>query len=821
MKEYRILVTGVVQGIGFRPSVYQIAKEHNIKGEIKNASDGVLMIIQTDQQTKECFVKEICSLKVPGIRIDKIEVTEENCFERYKEFQIKKSLSYDGMTEIPIDSAMCDECEKELMKIDSDRYLYPLVACTNCGPRITVIRRLPYDRKDTTMSYLKRCRKCERSYFSPYIARRFNFETDSCWNCGPWIGFIIPKTKQYIKLKSDFESAIEKKIIEEGYTCIEIFDSNGSGMKKLLQYMHERIKKGDVLAIKGVGGYQIIADATNNKSVETIRARKHRDKKPLAVMFSDLDMIREYCICTSNQERMLDSRIAPIVLMRQREKNGLAKSVTYNISDIGAMLPNSPIHKMVVDRPLVMTSANVAGVPLIYEDDIGQLEMLADGIFLHDRKIQMGLDDSLIKRSLYGNIILRYARGFAPNSFAMTSKSADIVAFGSDLKSSFTIVTNNRMILSQYIGDLEYENVQERFFDVLDKYINLYNPQFKFVIVDKHTEYHSRIMGQQFAKMTGCKLIAVQHHYAHALSVMAEHSLEGKYVCIILDGTGYGDDGKIWGGEIMLASRQNFERKVHFEYINLIGGERAIKQPYRQILSIKDRMNQIYETNYGMSFSSSNKGRVMFNSMLMSKYKKNLEKMYNDKVNCIETSSVGRLFDLVAAMVLGIEIYDYEGEAATLVEQFAQQYLYEKDDKMEDKDTFFLFDKSQKFAGFEDDAYCMIFGRDTYKSGIIKSIEIIAHTMYVYEKTDDAYYSCFMFHAILAFSIASCAYITYENTRADGCILSGGVYQNALLKDMTITLLRRWGIQNIHTNVNTSPNDGSISLGQAYFQIDK
>jgi len=819
--EYRILISGIVQGIGFRPAVYRLAVEREIDGEISNTSDGVALNIQTTQENCYDFIETIKALILPSMRIDCISVSKQDSFvKKMQGFQIVKTVSKGGMTEIPIDSAMCPECKKELHDVQGKRYLYPLTACTNCGPRITIIYKLPYDRKDTSMSYFQRCGKCEENYYSPQSSRRFNFETDSCWDCSPWIGFIAVKDKRYYKMKTNNVSVIERQLINAGFICEGSYENSGNEMEKLLKTVRLILDDNGILALKGVGGYQLVADATSVNAVQKIRENKNRKKKPLAVMFSDVDMIKKYCICSEEEALLLDSRSAPIVLLKKKNYDTFAYNLTFEIDHIGAMLPNSPMHHIFVDRPLVMTSANISGEPLIYDDDLIKLSSLADGIFLHDRPINMGIDDALLKKSLFGDIVLRYARGYVPGSFPQSGGAMEGIACGADLKSAFTVISNKRMILSQYIGDLYYDKVQMRYLEILEKYRILFKPRIQVVLVDKHPEYYSVKIGEDLAQRYGCRIIALQHHYAHALSVMAEHSLNGTYACVIMDGTGYGDDNKIWGGEILLVSRKGYTRKNHLEYINLIGGEKAIKEPYRQIVSILDRLDTLCKEKCGTSFSKSSMGKLVFKRENIAKYYSVLKDMLQKGINCIETSSAGRLFDIVAALILGIETYEYEGQAATLVEQYAEQYIFiHKYQAQADIANFHLMLNKEVNSDDSDIVKWIRFGINAVRQEEIMSVDILGSVMNMYEQTNDKAYALYGFHVMLASAVAKASYDIYKNDVADGCILSGGVFQNAILRDLVISLLSAYGVMNIYTNTKTSSNDGSISLGQAYYDI--
>ena len=814
--EYRILIRGVVQGIGFRPSVYRIAMKYGLHGEIANTSKGVEIVIQTEELIQRKFIREIRALDLPGMRIDDISVTSsEAVHNKYVGFRIRKSVASTGMTEIPVDSAMCEECRKDIHEVNSQRFLYPLVACTNCGPRITVIKKLPYDRKDTTMAYLKRCPECEENYLSPVKSRRFNFETDSCWKCSPWIGYVNVRTRQYMKLRSRYQSRVEACLVRDGYSCIGVFDCNGDGMRQLLSHIHNELGRGRVVALKGVGGYQLVADARDENAVNEIRIRKRRRKKPLAVMFPNIESIRECCFCSDDCEKTLESRMAPIVLVRAKEGSTLARNLTFDIDKVGVMLPSSAIHEILVDKPLVMTSANVSGEPLIFEDDIERLSSVADGVFLHDREIHMALDDSLVAKCLYGDIILRYARGYVPNSFPVGKVTTDIVAFGGDMKSSFTIATGGRMVLSQYLGDLKYDKVQKRYLETLDKFRTLYCPRDEVVYVDKHPRYYSRLLGVRFAEDNGCKVVEVQHHYAHALSVMAEHSLDGTYVCAVLDGTGFGDDGRIWGCEVMMVSRSEYVRVAHLEYMTLIGGDKAVREPYRLIIAVKDKLEECYKSRYGMSIFESDYGRELLSRERLQKNGKTLERLLTRGLSCIETSSAGRLFDLVASLVLGIDEYEYEGEAAMYVEQHAQQYFHDIVDT-EFGGAVSSSDEYKAILRRETMNVLSSYGEERCSDGLISGTEILTDTLHGLLMTRDANYSCFIFHVSLAQSVVSSVRTHYVHSNADGCVISGGVYQNALMKSLTVMLLNMNGINKVYSNDLTTPGDGSISLGQAY-----
>lgn len=832
-----IIISGTVQGIGFRPAVYKIAKKLNIFGKIYNSSVGVKIEISiTSCCNFEKFINEIKLLKLPGMKIDNLKIVESDSKKNYNDFTISEpEKDINGIAEYPPDSRICNACLEDLKAKDTPRYMYPLVACTHCGPRFTVIEQLPYDRNYTTIKYLERCDACENDYVDPN-SRRFNFETDSCWRCAPWFGFINFKSHTYCKLDNICHTNMEDMLIKNGYICSKIVPCDGYGMNSLIKKANAHVLNGDILALKGIGGYQLIVDARNADAVTKLRNRKNRKNKPLAVMLKDENMLHEYCKANRKQIELLKSRVAPIVLIEQKNSD-IAYNVTMGTRNLGVMLPYSPIHSILVDFPVVATSANNSGSPIIFEDleIIEKISLLADCAIVHDRPITMGIDDSLVSCSSKEDlIIMRYARGFVPESYNVFDHEKSILALGSDLKNTFSLSKKNKIYLSQYNGDLKNGENEERYLSNINHFKKVFNIQPEILVVDMHPEYVSRKLGIERSKLENLKLYEVQHHFAHALSVMAENNFTDPCISIVLDGTGFGTDGKIWGGEILFVTTNSFKRLSHLDYINLIGGEKAVKEPYRQLASVEHHINKLFSEFLNVKFSDSSVGKKCLNNENYGKNKANLLKMLSNRINTIPTSSAGRLFDLASTILLGIEKYEFESEAAIKFEDAAKQFIDCKGTNYLELCNLISKSEIYKQANRDDSLNRMLqnkyrkdwlnnlisIGMSLGKQSIIQSINTLAYSAMLLERYGNCNFAAFSFHALLAGAICNSTISNCNFYNIKNCIISGGVFQNELLKTIIVKVLKLFDI-NVLENKKTPCNDENISLGQAYYAICK
>lgn len=720
-KALRIRIKGIVQGVGFRPFVYRIAKENNIKGFVRN--EGGMVVIEAEDSNMGSFLKALKERKPPMAEIMDIEVDEIEP-KHFKDFVIENSESSDEGRFVSPDIATCDECLRELFDPNNRRYLYPFINCTNCGPRFTIIESLPYDRERTTMKKFKMCEACEKEYRDP-ASRRFHAQPDCCAACGPEVELLSNENEK------------EKKIAE------------GNEAMKLSA---ELLLEGKIVAIKGLGGFHLACDATNERAVEALRVRKGRESKPFALM-APLSVVKDYCEVSSEEEKLLLSPRRPIVLLR-RLGDGVAESIAGSVAPsnkyLGFMLPYTPIHHILfslLNKPLVMTSGNISESPIIHRNEEILSSKLADFYLIHNREIHTRCDDS-VAFIQNGEIITRRARGYAPEPIE-ARVSEGVLACGAHTKNTFAITFEGKVIMSQHIGDLEesYPFYEEE----IEHFKSLFSFKPALIAYDLHPEY----LSTKYAIAQEGEKIGIQHHHAHICSCMAENCID-EALGIAFDGAGYGTDGNIWGGEFMVCDFEGFERVAHFEYLSMPGGTKAVEEPWRMKLAYLSRIG-------ALSFAS---GEEREKWHVLSKFL--------DRYPL--TSSAGRVFDAVSAL-LGIkDVSGYEGEAAIALEMVA--------------------DESEK-GSYDTDI----------KGDKISFLPMIEEIVSSPEKKEKI---AGKFHNTLANVILEvCA---DEGIR--DIALSGGVFQNRLLLKKTFDLLTANGFR-VHMHHRVPTNDGGISFGQA------
>ena len=536
MKTYEISVKGIVQGVGFRPFVFRCAKKYNLNGFIKNDSSGVFILIQGDEKKIEDFLNELNSNHPPRAKIISIERKIID-YEEMKDFRIIESEKKEIVsTYISPDIATCDDCLKELFDKNDRRYLYPFINCTNCGPRFTITFGIPYDRINTTMSIFKMCDECEDEYEDP-LSRRFHAQPNACYKCGPEV-FLLDKNLE--RISCDW---IERTI--------------------------ELLNKGKILMIKGIGGYHIACDAYNSDAVKEVRKRKRRGNKPFALM-GNIEMIKENCYLNECEERFLKSPQAPIVLLKKREDSKIPEEVAPGTDELGFMLPYTPLHHIIIKNinfPILLTSANISEETILYEDErIDRLKDIFDYVLTHNRKIFIWNEDSVV-RCFKGEIYpIRISRGFVPEPFKVPIFSdKTILGAGSDLKNAFCILKGDYAFTSQYIGDMGNIETENAFYKALEHFKRIYSLNIDFAVCDLHPEY---ITGNIISKI-GIPHIKVQHHRAHFVSCLLENNILDDAIGFIFDGTGYGEDNNIWGGEVFYGNIFNQERIYHLNYTPL------------------------------------------------------------------------------------------------------------------------------------------------------------------------------------------------------------------------------------------------------------
>ncbi|NPA11596.1 MAG: carbamoyltransferase HypF, partial [Epsilonproteobacteria bacterium] len=624
----KIVIKGIVQGVGFRPTVYNIAIKLGLKGYVLNTSDGVEIEIEGIKEDE--FINELKNNLPPLAKIDTI-TTVKLPDKHYKTFKIKTSKDGKKTVSISPDISVCEECLKEMYDKNNRRYLYPFINCTNCGPRYTIIKNLPYDRKNTSMAKFKMCNECKKEYLDP-TNRRFHAEPISCPECGVSIS-----VKGKVKSEKWEELRIENGELKNNIYAIE--------------FIADKIKKGKIVAIKGLGGFHLVCDATNANAVSELRKRKVRPSKPFAMMFKDIDMIKKYCEISKDEERLILSQKRPIVLVKKRvELDGVAPK----IDRYGVFLPYTPIHYLLfdfLDLPIVATSANISEEPIIKDGDelIAKLGGVVDYVLDNDRDIVNACDDSVAQVVNDKKITMRCARGYAPFSVKCKAKSKKkILGVGANQKNTISLAFEDKVVLSPHIGDLGSVGSVEYFERSIKTFRRLYEFSEDVIICDKHPSYEPT----KWALSQNKRVIQIQHHYAHALSTMFEYDLEGDYLAFIFDGTGYGDDGSIWGGEVFKVNRHGFERLHYIKPFKLIGGEKGIKNPANLAVSLLDESIGREFSNFGVA-----------------------QKLKNAPFPF--TSSMGRVFDIVAYLGGMIEKNEWEGLSGLMIERFYNEEIKE------------------------------------------------------------------------------------------------------------------------------------------------
>lgn len=634
---YSLRVTGVVQGVGFRPFVYQLASSMGLAGIVGNDASGVFVEINADELTCKSFAEAIRSDAPPLASVDTITYQTIQA-KTFSGFSIIES-DQEGVrtTLIPPDICVCEACKAELFDPQNRRYLYPFITCTNCGVRYSIIKTLPYDRKHTSMEAFEMCEACAKEYGDP-SDRRYHAQPIGCYDCGPKLRVL------------DTGGRVEMKEYE------------------MIGFIASQIEDGKIVAVKGVGGYHLVCDATNEAAVKKLRERKHRPTKPYAVMVKDSERAKALAYMNDQERSLLDSKERPIVLLRRKKSSSIAPSVAPNISKIGLFLPYTPLHLLLLetlDRPLVATSANITDEPICttYES-LAKLNGVYDYILDHNRAIVNGCDDSVVTIVEGRQLMLRRARGFAPSSIKLPFKLPQkVLAMGANQKSTIAIGFENEAILSPHIGDLDTIESVGYFAQNIETLRRVYNFTPDVVIHDKHPGYES----SKYAKAHYTHHQEVQHHYAHILGVMAEKQCDGKVLGAAFDGTGYGDDGTLWGGEFLVCDYQSYDRVGYLKPFKLLGGAKAIKEPRRVALSL------LFDL-YGEAVL------VMDLPTVKSFSPAELKVHYlawQKGLNAPISSSIGRLFDAVASLTDVCHMMSFEGESGMLLEELYDETIHD------------------------------------------------------------------------------------------------------------------------------------------------
>ena len=732
VKSVKLRVYGRVQGVGFRPFVYRLATALNLKGYVLNSSGSVEILLQGDPIAIKRFITELREKAPPLSVIDSIEQYEIESKE-YKEFVIEHSRKEEGFVFISPDIAVCEDCLREMRDPKDRRYRYPFINCTNCGPRYTIIEDMPYDREKTTMKKFKMCPLCEAEYRDP-LSRRFHAQPNSCYDCGPelWI---------------------------EGIKTDDIF-------KKMAGLLRE----GKILAIKGLGGFHIACNATSEDAVGKLRERKRRPHKPFALMMKDIEMVKHYCFVSEEEKKILKSPQSPIVLLKIKQKGDIADNVAPNNNYLGVMLPYTPYHYLMfdyIDFPIVMTSANFSDSPIIKDNEEAKekLSSIVDFFVFHNRDIRHRIDDSVVFVEEGSMQIVRRARGYAPDPIRLPIKVRPSLALGPELKNTFTLAKGNIAIPSPHIGDLKNTDIMEVFEDTIMEYVRLFKIEPEVLISDMHPSYMTTSLAERFKNYVEIKHI--QHHKAHIYSLLLDNGFTGDIIGFAFDGTGYGEDGNVWGGEVFVGNLEGLERIYHFEYFPVAGGDSAIQHPKRISLSYIVSNFPEMETLIAHKFSP---------------FEREVIKKMIEQGRVFYTSSMGRIFDLVASLLDIRDSITYEAQAAIELQMYAEQVEH---------DDFYSF---------------------RIENGVVIFSNIILGIMEDKKKRDVSYIAR-KFHNTIAEIIKNLAERIREEKNINVAGFSGGVFQNRLLLRLAKQKLERSGFKVLlHKNVPT--NDGGVSLGQ-------
>ena len=724
---YKVTITGRVQGVGFRPFIYTLATALKIYGTVLNNTQGVIITLTTCPNTLKVFLqkieKELPSLAfIDTISTQKLESQEFTSF-IILDSQIDSSYS----TDIPPDIYTCTECEKELFDSTNHRYNYPFISCTHCGVRYSMIYDLPYDRKNTSMKDFEMCEKCNEEYTNP-LNRRYHAQPIGCFDCGPKLQLLDSKN-----IKSELhQKDIANKVVD-------------------------LLLEGNIFAVKGVGGYHLVCDANNDEAIKKLRQRKARPKKPFAVMVKDIAMAKSLAKISQAEEKLLLSKERPIVLLNALSENNL---IAPNIPYIGLLLPYTPLHLLLLDKlstPLIVTSANLSDEPICTSlKEIQKLQGIYDYILEHNRDIVNACDDSVMMLFNEQEIMLRRARGYAPTSVKLPYKvKNNLLAMGANQKNTIAIAMEDKAILSPHIGDLNSISSLEHYEQNIKTLKRIYKFKPDLIIHDKHPKYEST----KVALQTKTTKQEVQHHYAHILGVMAEKKIKEKVFGVVFDGTGYGEDKHLWGGEFMTCDYKGYQRISHIKYFKLLGGAKAIKEPKRVALSL------LFDSFGKEALNLDNPTINAFTSQEISTYYITWKKSLNAPLS----SSVGRLFDAVASLLGIIHVMSFEGESGMMLEA--------------------LYDASIKGS------YSF-----RYEENIINIDPMIQEI--ILEKNTSTAVSRF-FHTLV--EIISTVYKDYELP----LVLGGGVFQNRILLELIWKKFPNAIIGN-----KFPPNDGGIALGQ-------
>ncbi|MDP8211961.1 MAG: carbamoyltransferase HypF [Candidatus Zapsychrus exili] len=762
-KRISLQIEGQVQGVGFRPFIYNLAKELKLHGWVLNSSAGIVIEAEGMLHKIEEFLIRIKQDKPVNSKIHSFKYVYLDVA-GYKDFKIDTSNSSEAKTTIILpDIATCPECQEEFFNPDNRRYLYPFTNCTHCGPRYSIIEVLPYDRSNTSMKIFKMCQECEQEYDDP-TNRRFHAQPNACNKCGPQIVLWNKKG--------------------------EVLSSKAQAINDTVSAINE----GKIVAVKGLGGFHLVVGAENIDAIFLLRERKNREEKPFALMYPNIDLIKQDCFVSRKEEELLLSVEATIVILKKKDNAASKEVVAPNNPYLGIMLPYTPLHHILLkslNKPIVATSANLADEPICIDEHeaLARLENIADLFLVHNRTIVHHADDSIVRVVAARPLVLRRARGYAPLGIHLKTKVDTVLAVGPHLKNTVALAVSDNVFISQHLGDLETKQSLDVFKKTINDLTTLYEATPTKIAHDAHPEYLStkealkddwsdKILA--FAGMT-VKKVAVQHHHAHIVSCMSENHVDDTVLGISFDGTGFGPDETIWGGEFLISTLSDFKRVGHIKTFVLPGGETAIKEPRRSALGL---LYSIFEKD---AFDLTNtKTLQAFSKEELD----NIKIAFEKKINSPVTSSAGRLFDAVASIVGLRQVIRYEGQAAMELEYVLNETEIGQYDFsiIKENDTF-VIDFDQMIKGIIEDVDAKV------------GVDIIS----------------IKFHNTLINSAVEVAKSVPDwglSQKTKKVVLSGGCFQNKYLTENLIDKLQSEGFQ-VYWHQSVPPNDGGISLGQA------
>jgi hydrogenase maturation protein HypF len=761
----QIQVRGIVQSVGFRPFVYALAQNHGLRGNVRNNEYGVLLDVEGPPDRIDSFVIELGKSAPALAQIDSIHCAETSERAFFRDFRIIQTV-VGGQRFVPVaaDAATCAHCLRELFDPADRRYRYPFINCTNCGPRFTIIEDVPYDRAQTTMREFEMCAACRREYEDP-LDRRFHAEPTACAECGPEVRLVSTEPYNLNALANDAVVAA----------------------RSLLQ-------AGNILAIKGIGGFHLACDALNQQAVQQLRSRKYREDKPFAVMAGSVNTVRTYCEVSSVEEELLTSIQRPIVLLPQLPDCSLPLAIAPGVKTLGFMLPYTPLHHLLlekVDTPIVMTSANISDEPICYEDKdaMGRLAGIADYYLLNNRRIHMRTDDSVVRvpdresrsanfqsdnqRRPAAYTILRRARGYAPLPIKTRFRfGKTLLACGAELKNTFCLGRDDNAFISHHIGDLENLETLNSFTNGIEHFKKLLYLEPEVVAYDLHPEYLSTKYALGLDEIE--TKIGVQHHHAHIASCMADNEIDGAVIGVAMDGLGFGLDRRLWGGEFFVADLAQAERVAHLAYVPMPGGTKAVREPWRMAVAY------LQET-FGIDLLAMD---LPFIRQLDPIKLPVLQRMMATGANTPETSSMGRLFDAVSSLLRLRDVANYEGQAAIELEQIA--------------------------AAADTQAYRF----DISSDGVVSSQRVIRSVVEdILDGIAPGSVSA-RFHSAVANLVFVVAQRLRENHKLNRVVMSGGVFQNQRLLNEAGAKLMAAGFE-VFSHHRVPANDGGLCLGQA------